>query len=76
MENKKNERISTKERISVTSEEFVEERHATHLLELEDDLSGYPHCRLPTHYFDRMLSRNLFGQIDQGHSDSIKNLSR
>ena len=66
----------TNARITVKSEELYEERHETHVLVLEDDLSGYPHCRLPNHYFDRMLSRNLFGQMEQGQSENIKNLPR
>ena len=44
------------------------ERHETDVFLVDDDLSGYPHCILPSHYFDRMLSRNLYGQVNQGQT--------
>jgi len=64
------------EKKPVTNDKFLVKNSETQVFVLEDELSTYPHCRLPNHYFDLLLRRHLFGQISQSQADFRENRPR
>ena len=60
----------------VTIDKFFDKDTETQVFVLEDELSTYPHCRLPNHYFDLLLSRHLYGEMSQSRADFGENRPR
>jgi hypothetical protein len=74
--NNKSKYNKNNEKKPVTNDKFLDKNNETQVLVLEDELSSYPHCRLPNHYFDLLLSRHLFGQMSQSQVDFRENSPR